>query len=86
VREEYNQIIIESWKNCQEKKGLEIITWHKYAGQRLSRILKRNFLYTWMKERLKKPFLFLVLHKKPEVNQTPGKLSTSKQKKLKLLF
>jgi len=24
--------------------------------------------------------------KKPEVNQTPGKLSTSKQKKLKLLF
>ena len=27
VREEYNQIIIESWKHCQEKKGLEIYGW-----------------------------------------------------------
>ncbi len=24
VREEYNQIIIESWKHCQKEKGLEI--------------------------------------------------------------
>jgi putative transposase len=24
VREVYNQIIIDSWKHCQEKKGLEI--------------------------------------------------------------
>lgn len=27
VREEYNKIIIESWKHCQEKKGLEIYGW-----------------------------------------------------------
>ena len=27
VREEYMQIIIESWKYCQEKKGLEIYGW-----------------------------------------------------------
>ena len=27
VREEYKQIIIESWKHCQEKKGLEIYSW-----------------------------------------------------------
>ncbi|MEO6289396.1 MAG: transposase [Ginsengibacter sp.] len=27
IREEYNQIIIESWKHCQENKGLEIYGW-----------------------------------------------------------
>jgi len=27
IREEYMQIIIESWKHCQEKKGLEIYGW-----------------------------------------------------------
>ena len=27
VREEYNQIILDSWKYCQEKKGLEIYGW-----------------------------------------------------------
>lgn len=27
VREEYNQVIIESWKHCQEKKGLQIYGW-----------------------------------------------------------
>ena len=27
VREEYFQIIIDSWKNCQEKRGLEIYGW-----------------------------------------------------------
>ena len=27
VREEYNQIIIDSWKHCQEKKGLQIYGW-----------------------------------------------------------
>ncbi len=27
VREEYMQVIIESWKHCQEKKGLEIYGW-----------------------------------------------------------
>ncbi|MEO6837730.1 MAG: transposase [Ginsengibacter sp.] len=27
VREEYNQIIIESWKHCQEKKGLQMYGW-----------------------------------------------------------
>ena len=27
VREEYNQVIIASWKHCQEKKGLEIYGW-----------------------------------------------------------
>jgi len=27
VREEYMEIIIESWKHCQEKKGLEIYGW-----------------------------------------------------------
>ena len=27
VREEYNQIIIKSWKHCQENKGLEIYGW-----------------------------------------------------------
>ncbi|HEV8084846.1 MAG TPA: transposase [Chitinophagaceae bacterium] len=27
VREEYFQVIIDSWKHCQEKKGLEIYGW-----------------------------------------------------------
>ena len=27
VREEYNQVIIDSWKHCQTKKGLEIYGW-----------------------------------------------------------
>ena len=27
VREEYNQVIIDSWKHCQEKRGLEIYGW-----------------------------------------------------------
>ena len=27
VREEYNQIMIESWKHCQKNKGLEIYGW-----------------------------------------------------------
>ncbi len=27
VREDYNQIIIDSWKHCQERKGLEIYGW-----------------------------------------------------------
>jgi putative transposase len=27
IREEYNQIIIDSWKHCQEKRGLEIYGW-----------------------------------------------------------
>jgi len=27
IREEYNQIIIDSWKHCQENKGLEIYGW-----------------------------------------------------------
>ncbi|MEP7230320.1 MAG: transposase [Ginsengibacter sp.] len=27
IREEYNQIIIDSWKHCQEKKGLQIYGW-----------------------------------------------------------
>src|SRR6266487_6754574 len=27
VREEYMEIVIESWKTCQEKKGLEIYGW-----------------------------------------------------------
>ena len=27
VREEYNQVIIDSWKHCQEKRGLEIYAW-----------------------------------------------------------
>ncbi len=27
VREEYNRVIIDSWKYCQEKKGLEIYGW-----------------------------------------------------------
>lgn len=27
IREEYNQVIIESWKYCQEKKGLDIYGW-----------------------------------------------------------
>ncbi len=27
IREEYNQVIIDSWKHCQEKKGLQIYGW-----------------------------------------------------------
>ncbi len=27
VREEYDRIIIDSWKHCQEKRGLEIYAW-----------------------------------------------------------
>jgi len=27
IREEYNKIIIESWKHCKENKGLEIYGW-----------------------------------------------------------
>jgi putative transposase len=27
IREEYNQVIIDSWKHCQEKRGLEIYGW-----------------------------------------------------------
>jgi putative transposase len=27
VREEYKQVLIDSWKHCQEKKGLEIYGW-----------------------------------------------------------
>ena len=27
IRKEYNQIIIASWKHCQEKKGLQIYGW-----------------------------------------------------------
>src|ERR1017187_3843805 len=27
LREEYNQVIIDSWKHCQEKRGLEIYGW-----------------------------------------------------------
>ncbi len=27
VREEYNQVIIDSWKHCQQKRGLEIYGW-----------------------------------------------------------
>ena len=27
VREEYNQVIIESWKHCKKEKGLEIYGW-----------------------------------------------------------
>ena len=27
VREDYIQVIIDSWKHCQEKKGLEIYGW-----------------------------------------------------------
>ena len=27
IREEYNQVIIESWKHCQGKKGLQIYGW-----------------------------------------------------------
>ncbi len=27
IREEYNRIIIDSWKHCQEKRGLEIYGW-----------------------------------------------------------
>ncbi len=27
IREEYMQVIIDSWKHCQEKKGLEIYGW-----------------------------------------------------------
>lgn len=27
VREEYFQVVIDSWKNCQKKTGLEICGW-----------------------------------------------------------
>jgi len=27
IREEYNHIILDSWKHCQEKRGLEIYGW-----------------------------------------------------------
>ena len=27
IREEYNRVIIDSWKHCREKKGLEIYGW-----------------------------------------------------------
>ena len=27
IREEYMELIIDSWKHCQEKKGLEIYGW-----------------------------------------------------------
>ena len=27
IREEYEEVILESWKYCQEKKGLEIYGW-----------------------------------------------------------
>ncbi len=27
IREEYMEVIIDSWKHCQEKKGLEIYGW-----------------------------------------------------------
>ena len=27
IREEYMQVIIDSWKHCQEKKGLQIYGW-----------------------------------------------------------
>jgi putative transposase len=27
IREEYNHIILDSWKHCQEKRGLEIYAW-----------------------------------------------------------
>ncbi len=27
IREEYNKIVIDSWKHCQEKKGLQIYGW-----------------------------------------------------------
>jgi putative transposase len=29
IREEYSQTKIESWKHCQEKKGLEIYSWSR---------------------------------------------------------
>ncbi len=27
IREEYNQVLIDSWKHCQQNKGLEIYGW-----------------------------------------------------------
>ena len=27
IRKDYNQIIVESWKYCQENKGLEVYGW-----------------------------------------------------------
>ncbi len=27
VREEYNQVMVDSWKHCQKEKGLEIYGW-----------------------------------------------------------
>jgi putative transposase len=32
IREEYNQVIIDSWKHCQEKRGLEIYGWCIMTG------------------------------------------------------
>jgi len=29
IREEYKNVVIESWKYCQEKKGLEIYGWSR---------------------------------------------------------
>lgn len=45
IREEYNHVIIDSWKHCQEKRGLEIYGWcimtshvHMIIGSKQNRL------------------------------------------------
>ena len=53
IREEYNQVIIDSWKHCQEKRGLEIYGWcimtshvHMIIGSKKDKLLSCRGLHS----------------------------------------